>query len=81
MYKLATIGALIAVAVSVGTASAASVHRGRVVVPKPLRLRSTKRLPNEASAALFGAPPYAQFLRIPGTNRYRVRSMHGGLDD
>jgi hypothetical protein len=29
----------------------------------------------------FLGPPNAQFIRIPGTNRYRVKSLHGGLDD
>ena len=87
-YKPATIRALIAVAVvavpgigvSVQVAGAKPVDPDSVVVPK-LRSPSTKRLPNEASAVNFSAPAAAQFLRTPGTNRYRVKSLHGGLDD
>ena len=82
MYKPATIRALIAVAivavpgigVSVQAAGAKPVDPDSVVVPK---LRS----PNEPSAVNFSAPAAAQFLRTPGTNRYRVKSLHGGLDD
>ncbi len=88
MYKLATIRALIAVAVvavpgigvSVQAAGAKPVDPDSVVVPK-LRSPTTKRLPNETSAVNFSAPAAAQFLRTAGTNRYRVRSLHGGLDD
>jgi hypothetical protein len=46
-----------------------------------LRSPTTKRLPHETSAVNFSAPAGAQFIRIPGTNRYRVKSLHGGLDD
>jgi hypothetical protein len=46
-----------------------------------LRSPTTKRLPNEPSAVNFSAPAGAQFIQIPGTNRYRVKSLHGGLDD
>ena len=64
MYKPATIRALIAVAVvavpgigvSVQVAGAKPVDPDSVVVPK-LRSPSTKRLPNEASAVNFSAPP------------------------
>jgi len=88
MYKPATIRALIAVAVvavpgigvSVQAAGAKPVDPDSVVVPK-LRSPSTKRRPNEPSAVNFSAPAAAQFLRTPGTNRYRVKSLHGGLDD
>ena len=88
MYKLATIRAPIAVAivavlgigVSVQAAGAKPVDPDSVVVPK-LRSPTTNRLPNEPSAVNFSAPAAAQFLRTPGTNRYRVKSLHGGLDD
>jgi hypothetical protein len=88
MYKLATIKVLIAVAVfavlgigvSVQAAGAKPCDPDCVVVPK-LRSPTSKRLPNEPSAVNFSAPAAAQFLRISGTNRYRVKSLHGGLDD
>ena len=88
MYKLATVRVLIAVAVvvlgigvSVQAAGAKPVDPDTVVVPKVLKSPTTKRLPNEASAVQIGVPGYAQFIRIAGTNRYRVKSLHGGLDD
>jgi hypothetical protein len=88
MYKLATIKVLIAVAVfavlgigvSVQAAGAKPCDPDCVVVPK-LGSPTSKRLPNEPSAVNFSAPAAAQFLRISGTNRYRVKSLHGGLDD
>jgi len=84
MHKLATTRVLIAVAVfavlgigvSVQAAGAKPVDPGSVVVPKVLRSPTTKRMPNEPSAAAW-----AQFIRIPGTDRYRAKSVHGGLDD
>ena len=88
MYKLATVRVLIAVAVvvlgigvSVQAAGAKPVDPDTVVVPKLLKSPTTKRLPNESSAVQIGVPGYAQFIRIAGTNRYRVKSLHGGLDD
>ena len=83
MYKLATIRALIAVAVvavlgigaSVQAAGARPCDPDCIVVPK-LKSPTTKRLPNEPSA-----PAWAQFIRVPGTNRYHAKSVHGGLDD
>jgi hypothetical protein len=89
MYKLATIRALIAVAVvavlgigaSVQTAGARPVDPDNVVVPKYVKWPTTKRLPNERSAVNFTVPAWAQFIPIPGTNRYRAKSVHGGLDD
>jgi hypothetical protein len=89
MDKLATIKVLIAlavvavlgVAVSVQAAGARPCDPDCIVVPKVLRSPTTKRLPNEPSAFGPSAPPYAQFIRISGTNRYRVKSLHGGLDD
>jgi hypothetical protein len=89
MYKLATMRLLIAVAivsvfgigVSVQAAGAKPADPDGVVVSKPLKSPTTKRLPNEPSAVQIGVPGYAQFIRIPGTNRYRVKSLHGGLDD
>ena len=86
MDKLATIRVLIAVSVvavlgigvSVEASGAKPVDPDCSVVPKMLCSPTTKRLPNEPS---FSAPAGAQFIRIPGTNRYRVRSLHGGLDD
>ena len=88
MYKLDTIRVPIAVAVvavlgigvSVQAAGAKPVDPDSVVIPKQ-RPPTTKRLPNETSAVNFSAPAAAQFLRTPGTNRYRVKSLHGGLDD
>jgi hypothetical protein len=89
MYKLATTRVLIAVAivsvfgigVSVQAAGARPCDPDCVVVPKLLKSPTTKRLPNEPSAVNFSAPAGAQFIQIPGTNRYRVKSLHGGLDD
>jgi hypothetical protein len=89
MHKLATIRVLIAVAVvailgigvSVQAAGAKPVDPHSVIVPKVLRSPTTKRLPNEPPAVNFSVPAWAQFIRIPGTNRYRVKSLHGGLDD
>ncbi len=89
MYKLATIRVLIAVAIvsvfgiglCVQAVYASPVDPDTVVVPKLLKSPTTKRLPNEPSAVRIGVPAYAQFIRIPGTNRYRVKSLHGGLDD
>jgi hypothetical protein len=89
MHKLATTRVLIAVTVvavlgigvSVQAAGAKPVDPDNVVVPKVLRSPTTKRLPHETSAVNFSAPATAQFIRIPGTNRYRVKSLHGGLDD
>jgi hypothetical protein len=88
MYKLATIRVLVAVAivvlgigVSVQAAGAKPADPDTLVVPKPLKSPTTKRLPNEPSAVQIGVPGYAQFIRIAGTNRYRVKSLHGGLDD
>ena len=88
MYKPATIRALIAVAVvavpgigvSVQAAGAKPGDPDSVVVPK-LKSPTSKRLPKEPSAVNFSAPAAAQFLRIQGTNRYRVKSLHGGLDE
>jgi hypothetical protein len=89
MDKLATTRVLIAVAVvavlgigvSVQAAGARRCDPDCVVVPKVLRSPTTKRLPNEPSAVIFLAPAGARFIQIPGTNRYRVKSLHGGLDD
>jgi hypothetical protein len=89
MYKLDTIKVLIAVAavtvlgtgVSVQAAGAKPCDPDCVVVPKLLRSPTTKSLPNEPSVVNFTIAAYAQFIRIPGTNRYRVKSLHGGLDD
>jgi hypothetical protein len=89
MHKLATTRVLIAVAVvsvlgigvSVQAAGARPCDPDCVVVPKLLRSPTTKRLPNEPSAVNFSAPAGAQFIQIAGTNRYRVKSLHGGLDD
>jgi hypothetical protein len=89
MDKLATIKVLIAVAVvallgigvSVEAAGAKPVDPDCSLVPKVLCSPTTKRLPNERPTVNFSAPPYAQFIRITGTNRYRVKSLHGGLDD
>jgi hypothetical protein len=88
MHKLATTRVLVAVAVasvfgigvSVQAAGARPCDPDCVVVPKLLRSPTTKRLPNEPSA-VNSAPAGAQFIQIPGTNRYRVKSLHGGLDD
>jgi len=88
MYKLATIRVVIAVAVvavlgigvSAQAAGAKPVDPDSVVVPK-LKSPTSKRLLKEPSAVNFSAPAAAQFLRIQGTNRYRVKSLHGGLDD
>ena len=66
---------------NVQAACASPVDPDSVVAPKLLKSPTTKRLPNEPSAVLVGVPAYAQFIRIPGTNRYRVKSLHGGLDD
>jgi hypothetical protein len=89
MYKLATTRVLIAVAtvsvfgigVSVQAAGARPCDPDCVVVPKLLKSPTTKRLSNEPSAVQIGVPGYAQFIRVAGTNRYRVKSLHGGLDD
>jgi hypothetical protein len=82
--KLASMKVLIAVAVfavlgigmSVQAAGARPCDPDCVVVPKALRSPPVKRLPSEPSA-----PAWAQFTRIPGTDRYRAQSVHGGLDD
>ena len=84
MDKLASIKVLIAVAVfalfgigvSVQAAGARPCDPDCIVVPKVLRSPTIKRLPNEPSA-----PAWAQFIRIPGTDRCRATSVHGGLDD
>ena len=84
MDKLATTRVLIAVAVvavlaigvSVQAAGARPCDPDCVVVPKVLRSPTTKRLPNEPSA-----PAWAQFIRNSGTDRYRAKSVHGGLDN
>jgi hypothetical protein len=83
MDKLASIRVLIAgvfavlsIAASVQAAGAKPCDPDCVVVPKVLRSPTTKRPPNEPSA-----PAWAQFTRIPGTDRYQAKSVHGGLDD
>lgn len=84
MDKFASVKVLIAVAVaaalgigvSVQAAGAIPCDPDCVVVPKIVRSPTVKRPPNEPSA-----PAWAQFTRIPGTDRYRVKSIHGGLDD
>lgn len=89
MEKLATIKALIAITIvavlGIGvfaqTAGAKPVDPDNVVVPKMVRWPTTKRLPNESSTGTISVPAWAQFIPIPGTNRYRARSVHGGLDD
>ena len=85
MYKrtltTVTVAAVLGVGVSVQAAYAKPVDPDNVVVPKLLKSPTTKRLPNERSAVKISIPGYAQFIPIPGTNRYRVKSVHGGLDD
>jgi hypothetical protein len=89
MYELATMRVLIAVAivsvlgigVSFQAAGARPVDPDAAVVPKLLKSPTTQRLPNEPSVVQIGVPGYAQFIRVAGTNRYRVKSLHGGLDD
>jgi len=89
MDKLASIRVLIAVAVvavlgigaSVQAAGARPVDPDSVVVPKYVKWPTMKRLPNEHSSVNFSVPAWAQFIPIPGTNRYRAKSVHGGLDD
>src|SRR5262249_14691444 len=89
MEKLASIRVLIAVAIvavlgvgaSVQAAGARPVDPENVVVPKYVKWPITKRLPNESSTVNFSVPAWAQFIPIPGTNRYRAKSVHGGLDD
>jgi hypothetical protein len=89
MEKLASIRVLIAVAVlavlgigaSVQAAGARPCDPDCVVVPKLPRSPSTKRLPNESSTVNVSVPAWAQFIPIPGTTRYRAKSVHGGLDD
>ena len=84
MDKLATIKVLIAVAVVavlgigvfVQAAGARPCDPDCIVVPKLLKSPTTKGRPNDPSA-----PAWAQFIRIPGTNRYHAKSVHGGLDD
>jgi hypothetical protein len=76
-----TVAAVFGLGVSVQSAGARPCDPDCVVGPKVLRSPTTKRLPNETSAVNFSAPAGAQFIRIPGTNRYRVKSIHGGLDD
>jgi len=87
MNKLATIRVLIAVAVvatlgiGVRAAGAKPVDSDCSDVPQVLCSPTKQSLPNEQPAINFSAPSYAQFIRIQGTNRYRVKSIHGGLDD
>jgi hypothetical protein len=89
MDKLATIRVLIAVAIvsvlgigaSAQAAGARPVDPENVVVPKYVKWPNPKRLPNESSAVSFSVPAWAQFIAIPGTNRHRAKSVHGGLDD
>jgi hypothetical protein len=89
MHKLATtrvlnavaVVALLGIGVSVQAAGAKPVDPDSVVTPKVLSSPTTNRLPNEPSAVNFSAPAAAQFIPIQGTNRYRVKSLHGGLDD
>jgi hypothetical protein len=89
MDKLASIRVLIAVAVVavlgvgayVQAAGARPVDPDNVVIPKMVRWPATTRLPNEHSSVNISVPAWAQFIPIPGTNRYRAKSVHGGLDD
>jgi hypothetical protein len=89
MDKLVSIRVLIAVAIvavlgigaSVQAAGARPVDPENVVVPKYVKWPTTTRLPNERSSVSFSVPAWAQFIPIPGTNRYRAKSVHGGLDD
>jgi hypothetical protein len=89
MDKLASIRVLIAVTVVAGLGAGASVQAAgarpvdpdNVVVPKYVKWPDPKRLPNEHSSVNFSVPAWAQFIPIPGTNRYRAKSVHGGLDD
>jgi hypothetical protein len=67
--------------VFVQAAGAKPVDPDNVVIPKMVRWPTTKRLPNEHSSVNFSVPAWAQFIPIPGTNRYRAKSVHGGLDD
>lgn len=89
MDRLATIKVLIAIAivavlgigVFVQAAGAKPVDPDNVVIPKLVRWPTTTRLPNESSTVSISVPAWAQFIQIPGTNRYRAKSVHGGLDD
>ena len=85
MEKLATIRVLVAVVavlgIAVQAAGARPVDPDCSIVPKALCSPTTTSLPNQTPAVNFSAPSYAQFIRIPGTDRYRVKSLHGGLDD
>ena len=89
MDKLVRIRVLVAVAIvavlgigaSAQAAGARPVDPDNVVIPKMVRWPTTTRLPNEHSSVDFSVPAWAQFIPIPGTNRYRAKSVHGGLDD
>ncbi len=89
MDKLASIRVLIAVAVvavlgigaSVQAAGARPCDPDCLVAPKLPSSPTTKRPPDESSTVNFSVPGWAQFIPIPGTNRYRAKSVHGGLDD
>lgn len=84
MDKLATIKVLMAVAavavLGIGASAQAAGARpcdpDCIVIPKVVKLPTTKGAPTEPSA-----PAWAQFIRVPGTNRYHAKSVHGGLDD
>jgi len=89
MNMLVSVRVLIAVAVitvlgigaSVQAAGARPCDPDCLVVPKLLGPPPTKRPPNDSSAVNMSVPAWAQFIPIPGTNRYRAKSVHGGLDD
>ena len=89
MEKLVSIRVLIATAIVavlgigafVQAAGARPCDPDCLVVPKLPRSPTTKSLPNEHSAVNFSVRAWAQFIPIPGTNRYRAKSVHGGLDD
>jgi hypothetical protein len=88
MDRLVSIRVLIAVAVvtllgigaSVQAAGARPCDPDCLVGPKLPKSPTTKRPPNESSVNI-SVPAWAQFIPIPGTNKYRAKSVHGGLDD
>jgi hypothetical protein len=71
---------LLGIGASVQSAGARPCDPDCLVVPKLPRSPTTKRPPNESSVNI-SVPAWAQFIPIPGTNKYRAKSVHGGLDD
>jgi hypothetical protein len=80
--KTLIVASVVGAGFAVQGAYARPIDPASVVVPKMLKAPGAHRLPKETPSWLnVSMPAYAKLVAVPGTNRFRVRSVHGGLDD